>query len=1059
MYNTFTSQTRHCSFVSVILFFISILYCPIITAQDGDKLFGKGMDFSKSNLDSAFHYLQLAERKYASSSNWQSLISTQEKLGNLYFKTRNNDKAISYFEKAIKQSKMDSTSSPIQFGNLHHNLGRALYGKQDWEKAIEIFSLALEIRKKHLAKDHIDVSKTIHNLAQINFNYHGDYEQSYKLYKEALRIKRIHLDENQQTVLNSIGGIAKSLNYMGRHEEGIVYGERAKKITEAIYAGDNSNRGKYNLGGNYNNLAIYYIDAYKCEKAIPLLKRAKALLNEIGDGRINVKYFINMGRAYSRMNDWGTSREYYKEAVEESKKRYESPFDSTISVANAYTGIGHTYHFGERDYQKAIQSFQKSLDLKKTVLDSTHAYIRWEHINLALSYSMLMKISEAEKHYQQAIDLTKKANASFYPLMLNYGLFQNKKRDFLHAQQILQDALDNEQEQKNIDIHKTSKLKLELYNSYLGLEKYQLAYSMLQDLKKQLSQKEIVKNYNLEYLLLETLEKEGEFLFRNYQLLELTQKEAYQKVLNNYLEIIKVIGVEKIRQRADESKNFTMERVHQIYEKSLNITFDLMKMNGNQDYKKLSYELFEKSKTGLMREALANSRAKNLAGVSNEWLQKEDILKDEIALLEEQLNFEILKNNQDESVLIKELSEKLNSKKLTYYNFLDLTEKKYPEYYRLKHSGFTIKLDKIQRELLDENSSILEYFVGEENIFVFLLSKEDYQVFRLENNFDLEGLVQNALSINSSEERMKNDGYINALHEIYLNIFKPIEGELKKNIRIIPDGPLLKIPFESLIMELPSKSFRFKSHKYLLEKYLISYDVSASLFYFNQTRKKVSTPYSSLCIAPFDIQDSIVIYHDENIKRTGFGPLINSGKEIEFVSEITKGEAYYGNTGTEHLLKEKASAFNIIHLATHGMMNENNTGYLAFNNQNDSLENGMLFLSEIYGLNLNSNMTVLSACDSGVGKFQKGEGSLSLARAFLLAGSSSVVNTLWKVDDSSTQQIMIDYYKFLEKGMQKNEALRKAKLEYLSKNDNAKSHPYFWSGITLFGDNSKLNFN
>ena len=235
--------------------------------------------------------------------------------------------------------------------------------------------------------------------------------------------------------------------------------------------------------------------------------------------------------------------------------------------------------------------------------------------------------------------------------------------------------------------------------------------------------------------------------------------------------------------------------------------------------------------------------------------------------------------------------------------------------------------------------------------------------------------------------------------------------------------------------------------------------MSSSLFYFNQSRKKVSTPYSSLCLAPFDIQDSIVIYNDENIKRTGFGPLENSGKEIEFVSNLTKGEAYFGSKGTEHILKTKANKFKIIHLATHGLMGDNNIGYLAFNNQNDTLENGMLFLSEIYGLDLNNNMTVLSACDSGKGMFQKGEGSLSLARAFLLAGSRSVVNTLWKVNDESTQEIMINFYKQLANGIEKDKALQIAKLNYLEKNKHVRSHPYFWSGIIIIGDKSKLDFN
>jgi CHAT domain-containing protein len=111
---------------------------------------------------------------------------------------------------------------------------------------------------------------------------------------------------------------------------------------------------------------------------------------------------------------------------------------------------------------------------------------------------------------------------------------------------------------------------------------------------------------------------------------------------------------------------------------------------------------------------------------------------------------------------------------------------------------------------------------------------------------------------------------------------------------------------------------------------------------------------------------------------------------------------------------------------------------------------------KIYNLKLNAEMAVLSACNSGTGKMQKGEGMMSLARGFIYAGCPSIVMTLWQVTDKSSSELMTSFYRYLKKGKSKQEAMRLAKIDYLEQADDLTSNPYFWSGFVVLGDSHPI---
>jgi len=153
-----------------------------------------------------------------------------------------------------------------------------------------------------------------------------------------------------------------------------------------------------------------------------------------------------------------------------------------------------------------------------------------------------------------------------------------------------------------------------------------------------------------------------------------------------------------------------------------------------------------------------------------------------------------------------------------------------------------------------------------------------------------------------------------------------------------------------------------------------------------------------------------------------------------------------------------ANQYRILHLATHGKADDRVGDYcfLAFTKTSNSLEN-LLYVRDLYNMRLHAEMVVLSACETGLGELQQGEGILSLSRGFVYAGTKSIVGTLWSVNDRPTQEIMTFFYSNLKQGMEKDKALRQAKLSYLE--SSSPSAPFNWAAFTAIGDMRAIENN
>jgi len=409
----------------------------------------------------------------------------------------------------------------------------------------------------------------------------------------------------------------------------------------------------------------------------------------------------------------------------------------------------------------------------------------------------------------------------------------------------------------------------------------------------------------------------------------------------------------------------------------------------------------------------------------------------------------------------REIENKILDKKIEldqYYYSVFRTGNKFA---RSLFSENKIQLETI-RNKLDNNTIILEVieifpdykFVPDQFLFL-CLTKTGFN-FSLVNGHEIFPQLRRFSSLISSPLTSVTDIDSNGFY-LYKKIFKPFEKLLVGNTKlvIIPSPDTWMIPFEALsINNRPTRD----PSCYLFNQYIVQKEYSL-LAWLETEKIKKRTNIDVLAVAP-RFNNSIKSKLAQLTKRdTSMIDLPGSRKECRDICDIFPTKLVAGYDATKQRFISLASHYQVIHLSTHGIPSEGNDNIimLAFNQDgDDKIQHNCLNLYEILNLNLKSDLVVLSACKSALGTKNKSEGNLNIAWAFKNAGATSVVVSLWDVNDYASSIIMPSFYRNMAEGQTKPEALRKAKLDFIRLSDKSFKHPYYWASFDYIGNDLPL---
>jgi CHAT domain-containing protein len=896
-------------------------------------------------------------------------------------------------------------------------------------------------------------------------------------YEEGINTANTYIDKAKSV---SYEGLALSLLHknIGKiHYTLDDYKQALPALEQALLVRENIDPDDPDLARDYGNLGIIGGLSGRYSRATEYLEKALTLQD---DDNVLARLYIEIGNNYKDVGNFRKSLDFQSQAIrilEENDSRDDA------ALAHAFLVKGLTLTELKQEGEDIIY-LQKALELfKGPAFDYTNQVNCYR--NIAYSYFRFSRnsptpsinLDSAQFYYEKAlkiaVDHLPEKNSYSTQILFDLSSVMIEKKQFETAEKFLNKgtALSAASfEAKSIQNFKMLGITAMFHRSKGDFE------TALKFYQKQLVSV-VVGDYNQTDIgNLPSLEASKVNLSNDAITDVLASKartwylyykygKADPKKLEAALETIQLFDKMVDHIRADFSNSGSniswSDLTLDAYENGIEICLALAKETSDPKYKELALYYSEKSKGLTLLESFQATKAKQVAGLSEADLIKERELKLDIADLKQEVFLLTQQHNPKLVEDIKTLKKRIFIKNKAYQDFLKELELNHPQYYKTKYNLEMLNLAQM-RELLKEDQGFIEYFVGDSSVFAFKITKTEFEIVTLDGQENMMSRVGNFrksiygyfLSSKERNEQIKSkyaSQYVDQAYKLYQSLVEPL-GKLPRRLIIIPAGPMCDMPFEPLLTKKVSHPENYRSHPYLLQDHLISYSYSATLLKEMMYKEHLPTDYTYVGFAPSFGESAASVIRG---KRFALSPLAFNKPEIENINTLLgEGTVFADEAATENQFKAIASDYKIIHFATHGMANSNDPDYslLAFTEVEDDQENEFLYVSDLYNLELNAEMVVLSACETALGKNFRGEGIMSLAKGFSYAGAKSIFTTLWSVNDQSTYNIIQAYYVYLQQGMDKDEALHLSKLDYIKNASDFTAHPFLWSPYILIGD-------
>jgi CHAT domain-containing protein len=512
--------------------------------------------------------------------------------------------------------------------------------------------------------------------------------------------------------------------------------------------------------------------------------------------------------------------------------------------------------------------------------------------------------------------------------------------------------------------------------------------------------------------------------------------------------------------------------VQNSYELYIDLLIERSKKNNSSDDIIRAFEISERSRSRSLIDLLQEAKVSFKQGINSKLLEKEKDLRIELNdRYQKRERLFTRKPNQDQ---IDKITSEINDLTIDLEKLNLQIGKENPRYADLTDGR--ILSTKAVQNLLDDETVLLEYKLGKKRSFVWFITKDSIDVHILPPQKEIDAAANRLYSLITANDRTKRVETFESSKELGRILFSSFAQKLSnKRLAIVADGVLQYTPFSALLVPNSNKqdvNILTDSNEIVI---LPSASVLAQIRE-NPNRLKTNEKAIAIFADPvFDAKDARIKKDtpdkkpEKNAAIKGvlrdlrFGEtlprLLASRQEARNISGLIKKDKSSVKTGFEASLinieNSDLTDYKILHFATHGLLNSSHPELsgLVFSlyDQEGNPQKGFLSLNDVYNLNLSSDMIVLSACQTALGKEVRGEGLIGLSRGFLYAGSNRIVASLWKVDDSATAEFMERFYRnHLQKGMSATSSLRQAKMEM--KNTRRYSSPYYWSAFTLLGD-------
>jgi len=795
-----------------------------------------------------------------------------------------------------------------------------------------------------------------------------------------------------------------------------------------------------------------------------LARQAVELARSISCSRCLAFGLIALGDAYQRVGRWGKAYEAFKESeslfpdnVDLPEKanlfaRFTVYYETFNDLVNArdycrrarylYTETNNLFGSSEAaikigqisgklgDEDDAVENFDQGLAIARRLNDKA---------TLAFAYENIGEFYFSKQHFAQSIGFYRKAAANYEKVGIKYAVASVLEK----LGQVYSSVRDNRSSRKL----------------------YAIALEMNRSVQSKAGQAS-----NLYHLAK---------LHRSERKFDLSLSEATE-----------CIRLTDVLQNETENAKFRRGFFSEVYDRYalyISLLMDIYQRSGEKRYEAEALIASERSRARVLLENITFSDSNAVTDADGETLRREEEIRSRLSVMADTLT-DLLGRNSPRAD-IERLETQISGLQNELEEIRAALKQSSAQYAEIKDPP-KFDIDDFQKTVLDEDTLLLEFSLNDDKSYLWAVSKHGVQSYLLPPRNRIESEVESLRELLGQRGIMAQESI-----EDYQRRIAETERRYLQEVRILSDllfgqarsiilGKRLIFVSDGKLLSFPAGALpdpNSNNNEPVLSNHEVVYEPSASVLAFlkhNVKKHEVQDDKDLIVFADplFSAEDPRIVKNvrpgpdevsDGRVSRTyryvesldSLPRLIESKQEADAIVDVVgkaRSRIYTDSSASvENALDRSISDYRIIHFATHGYLSESHPELsgivLSQFGESGEKKNGLLRLQDIYSMQLNSDLIVLSACSTGIGKEIRGEGLMSLNNAFLQAGSKSVLSSMWKVDDVATKELMQGFYEELVyRDRKPSEALRIAQMRL--QKDPRFSSPFYWAGFTLQGD-------
>ena len=925
-------------------------------------------------------------------------------------------------------------------------LARVLYNLGDNRPALEAYGRALEGKRK--VGDRQAEAYLLHNMGAV-YSHLGEFPKSLDQHTQALTLQRILGNKTGEGMaLSSIGAI---YDEMDEKEKALENYQRALALRREV----KDRRGE---AATLHNMGALYKDLHEYSTALGYFQQALTINTALGNRKGESVTCNMMGAVYEMRGEMQTSLDYYNRAL--TLNRADGDRRGQAVVLN---NIGYTYgRLGETTL--SLDQFQQALALMRAVGD------KWEEAaaldNIGKAWFTLGDRTKSLDHLTQALALRQRlGNRRGEAITLhNLGRLAESQGDRQRAFDYYQQSLTlhravNDRREESYTLHNLGRLYEETGDRNKALDHLTRAETIARELGDRIGETTILYSLAL--------------LERNRNNLA-----GSRVVLERAIAIAESVRTTLSSQALRTSYLASVEQIYRLY---VEVLMKLGQDPAQHGLRELAFEAAERRRARSLLELLAESRGGIQRGVDAALLEKQRGTQERLNA-KEQRRMQLVQARSDPARL-EEVDREIRALAAEYDQARAQIRARNPRFASFMDPQ-PVRLAEIRRQILDADTLLLEYSLGEEQSHAWLISSTGIRTYALPKRAEIEAQARKVHEWLAAPNRLPQPDSLGTLARMVL---APMREELGHHrLLVVADGALEMVPF-GVLPDPGATAPNAPSQPLAVNHELVSLPSASTLAVLRRENAGWPTLTRKAPMTVAMLADPVFSQDDARVARAQAaaqavappltGPLSRALAETGVDSariprlpgtrrEAAAIRALLPASGYREALdfaasretiggREVAEA-GIVHVATHGLLNtvhpELSGLVLSLVDAQGQARDGFLRLHEIYNLELKAGLVVLSACQTGLGKEIRGEGLVGLTRGFMYAGSPRVMASLWKVDDRATAELMKLFYQEIlgAAGRTPAAALRSAQVAmWKSKTWN---DPYYWAAFTLQGD-------